>query len=146
MRQRFSSLAAAAIGLLFCATAITAAVVLWEAKRNRVAPCEVRLDPPTSAANAPESQLLANSNVFAADLHRALQDAAKKLVDLQIAAVERHMPASVIFKQIWLHGRSAQVLYDQRDDIADESWWKPFQPISGSLTPTNLPTLPGLKI
>jgi thiol-disulfide isomerase/thioredoxin len=145
MRRRFNSLALAAIGLLICATAITAAVVVWRARRNRTAAHVVRPDQPKPSANESDNQLLANSIVSAADLHQALQDAARKLVDLQIAVVERHVSATVIFKQIWIHDRSAQAVYDQRDDIKDESWWKHFQPVKGSLTPRDLLTLPSVK-
>src|SRR3954462_3686822 len=103
MRQRFGWAALAAIGLLICATAITAAVVVWRARRNRNAAPGVRPDQPKPSANESDNQLLANSIVSAADLHQALQDAARKLVDLQIAVVERHVSATVIFKQIWIH-------------------------------------------
>jgi thiol-disulfide isomerase/thioredoxin len=146
MRQRFRSIVPVAIGLLICATATTATVLLWKVRRNIAAAKVAKPAQRTSTANGRGSQLPANPNVSASDLHRALGEAARKLVDVQVAVVERQVPASVVFKQIWMHDRSAQVYYDQRDEIADEAWWTHFRPINGSLTAQNLSTLPGLKI
>jgi hypothetical protein len=84
----------------------------------------------------------------------ALIKAATKLVDLKIVVAEKGdfterapgQPVPVVFKEMWLHSRSAQVrIDDQRDDGKGTEWWTGFRPMNRPLTSADLDSTPGIK-
>jgi thiol-disulfide isomerase/thioredoxin len=86
------------------------------------------------------------TTVTAAEIRQALHDAAARLVDLELAIAEVNDRSSVVLKQFWLHRDSAQLLYDQKDNVRREDWWNAVRPVNGPLAAIHLLSIRGLKI
>ncbi|WP_010587379.1 TlpA family protein disulfide reductase [Schlesneria paludicola] len=94
------------------------------------------------------------TTVTAEQLRNALIDAAQKLVDLKIVAVERvgyapptpDVPVPVVFKEMWIHRHSAQAYVLHRTESNDDQWWTGFEAIEGPLTTHHLAAMPGRKV
>ncbi len=92
------------------------------------------------------------SGVITARIRAALVESAAKLVDLRIVVAEKgdftrraaDVPVPVVFKEMWMHDKSAQLYMDWHGDGGGEKWWTGFKSITGPLTTDHLGTLPGL--
>jgi beta-lactamase regulating signal transducer with metallopeptidase domain/thiol-disulfide isomerase/thioredoxin len=110
-------------------------------------------EPQRDAAESPDGLPNKNSPVTAAQIRGALLESAAKLVDLKITVVERgdftertpDRPVRVVFKEMWLHGKSAQVRADVRRDGNGDEWWTGFESLKGPITSADLATTPGVK-
>jgi hypothetical protein len=90
----------------------------------------------------------------AAQIRDALAQAAAKLVDLKAVVVERgdftvrteKLPMPVTFKEVWMHGRSAQVRMEIRDDDEKtQQWWTGFKSLNHPVTTADLASVSGVK-
>ena len=103
--------------------------------------------------NAISEDAVKNAGEEAAQIRKAIIDAAEKLVDLKIDVVERgnftqrtdESPVPVAFKQMWIHASSAQLRMVSLDEKNEEEWWTGFDSIKGPLTTGHLASLSGFK-
>src|SRR5262245_7538895 len=89
-----------------------------------------------SAANAatPPDATGANTMSVAESIRAALLDTAARLDNLKITFVEKGdnaiaapgMPIPVVFKEVWIHGQSAQARMDWRENGNGDNWWEGF--------------------
>ncbi len=106
-----------------------------------------------SAPNSPADRPHQSPAVTAAQIRAALLAAPAKLVDLKLVVVERgnfndrsqNQPVPVVYKEMWIHSRSAQVRMDFRHNGNGARWWTGFPSIKGPLTTAHLNSAPGLK-
>jgi thiol-disulfide isomerase/thioredoxin len=83
-----------------------------------------------------------------------LVQAAAKLVDLKMVVVERgdyvvptaNRPVKAIFKEVWMHRRSAQVRMVFHDDAPADRWWTGFEALGRPLTSADLAFVSGVKV
>jgi hypothetical protein len=110
--------------------------------------------PPAEKSDGGSTLKTQKSAVTPAQIRDALLQAAAKLVDLKLVVAERgdfllrteKLPVPVTFKEVWMHGRSAQMRMVTRDD--DEKvrpWWSGFEAIGRPLTSADLASAPGVK-
>jgi hypothetical protein len=109
---------------------------------------------PPKAALDPNGEAKKKSAVTAAQLRDALIQAAAKLVDLKVVVVERgdftvrteKLPVPVVFKEVWMHGRSAQVRMEIRDDDEKtQPWWTGFKSLGHPVMSGDLASVSGVK-
>ena len=101
--------------------------------------------------NAISEDAVKNAGEEAAQIRKAIIDAAEKLVDLKIDVVERgnftqrtdESPVPVAFKQMWIHASSAQLRMVSLDEKNEEEWWTGFDSIKGPLTTGHLASVSG---
>jgi hypothetical protein len=109
-----------------------------------------------TVAPSPDGGTRKKSMVTPAEIRDALVQAAAKLVDLKMVVVERGdfvvrsptmpMPVPIVFKEVWMHGRSAQVRMDFRDDDQKaQPWWTGFKSLNRPVTSGDLASVSGVK-
>jgi thiol-disulfide isomerase/thioredoxin len=106
-----------------------------------------------SVASSPDGGTRKKSTVTPAEIRDALVRAAAKLVDLNLVVVERgdfvdrsaNLPVPVVFKEVWMHGRTAQVRMVLRHDSQAVRWWTGFESIKRPLASADLAAVPGVK-
>jgi hypothetical protein len=118
------------------------------------APQAPKSEAPAKAAVKGDDWARKKSAVTAAELRDALVQAAAKLVDLKMVVVERgdfilraeKLPVPVVFKEVWMHGRSAQVRLETRDDDEKtQPWWTGFKALGHPVMSRDLATVSGVK-
>ena len=117
---------------------LAAAVAGPQAEKGEPLPKVARNPNGGSVAASPDGGTMKKSTVTPAQIRDAQVQAAAKLVDLKLVVVERGdfvvrsptmpMPVPIVFKEVWMHGRSAQVRMDFRDDDQKtQPWWTGFK-------------------
>src|ERR1700689_5464964 len=106
--------------------ALAAAAAGPPAEKTEPSPKAARSPDGGSVAASPDGGTRKKSTATPAEIRDAMVQAAAKLVDLKVVVVERGdfvvrsptmpMPVPIVFKEVWMHGRSAQVRMDFRDD------------------------------
>ncbi len=138
---------------LFCAVGLIIANRELPPADNRPAGQAAGSEHPLPQATASQGQSHDDSAGITARIQAALFESAAKLVDLRIVVAEKgdfvqraaDRPVPVVFKEMWMHGKSAQVYMDWRGDGNGEQWWTGFKSIEGPLTTDHLGSLPGFK-
>ncbi|HEX4073424.1 MAG TPA: TlpA disulfide reductase family protein, partial [Planctomycetaceae bacterium] len=111
---------------------------------------------PAKVARNADGNAQKKSAVTPAEIRDAQVQAAAKLVDLKMVVVERGdfvvrspampMPVPIVFKEVWMHGRSAQVRMDFRDDDQKaQPWWTGFKSLNHPVTTADLASVSGVK-
>jgi hypothetical protein len=117
-------------------------------------PTAPNITAPPKAVLSLEGETKQKSAVTAAQLRDALVQAAAKLVDLKLIVVERgdfilrmeKLPVPVNFKEVWMHGRSAQVRMETRDDDEKvQPWWSGFKALGHPVMSRDLAAVSGVK-
>jgi thiol-disulfide isomerase/thioredoxin len=152
-QTRLFGVAVLAFATLFCAVGLIIANRALPPAENRPAGPAAEGERPLPQATASQGESNDNSAGITARIQAALVESAAKLVDLRIVVAEKgdfiqraaDMPVPVVFKEMWMHGESAQVYMDWRGDGNGEEWWTGFNSINGPLTTDHLGSLPGFK-
>lgn len=153
-QEKRSFAAAGTFGALICVGGMGIAVFAQSgSEKSKVSQEAVRTPQGGVVAESPGEGRNKNGGLTAGQIRDALIHAAAKLVDLKIVVVEKgdfvlrseNLPVPVVFKEVWLHGQSAQVRMDWRANGNGEKWWTGFKPIKGPLTSAHLDSIPGLK-
>ena len=153
-QEKASFAAAGAFGALICVGGMGIAVFAESgSEKSKVSSEALRTPQGGVAAESLGEGRNKNGGLTAGRLRDALIQAAGKLVDLKIVVVEKgdfvlrseNLPVPVVFKEMWLHGGSAQVRMDWRPNGNGDKWWTGFKPIKGPLTSAHLDSIPGLK-
>ena len=111
---------------------------------------------PAKAAHDADGNAKKRPAVTPAEIRDAQVQAAAKLVDLKMVVVERGdfvvrsptmpMPVPIVFKEVWMHGRSAQVRMDFRDDDQKtQPWWTGFKALGHPVMSCDLASVSGVK-
>jgi thiol-disulfide isomerase/thioredoxin len=133
-----------ALGALICVGGLLAAVAGPPAEKS---------EPSPNATDHPDGGPKKKLEQTPAQLRDALVQAAAKLVDLKMVVVERgdvvvptaNRPVAAVYKEVWMHGRSAQVRMVFRQDSPVDRWWTGFEAINRPLTTADLASVPRLK-
>jgi thiol-disulfide isomerase/thioredoxin len=134
--------------------ALAAAVAGPQAEKSEAPPQAARNPDGGGVAQTPDGGAKKKPALTPAQIRDALVQAAAKLVDLKMVVVERgdfvlrtpEMPVPVVFKEVWMHGRTAQVHLVFRQDSPADRWWTGFDAINRPLTTADLASVPGVKV
>ena len=135
---------------------LAAAAAEPAAEKTAAAPKAVRNSNASDRAQGVDGAGQKKPAVTPAQIRDALVQAAAKLVDLKMVVVERGdfvvrsptmpMPVPIVFKEVWMHGRSAQVRMDFRDDDQKtQPWWTGFKSLNHPVTTADLASVSGVK-
>ena len=153
LQKKHSFAVAMTFVTLLCGAGIIAAIATSRSEKSTVARGLARNGQRTiideSRANAQDE----NTKLTAGQIRDALIRAAEKLVDLKIVVVEKgnfteltgEDPVPVVFKEMWMHSKSAQVRMDWRADGNGDEWWTGFESTKGPITADHLASAPGVK-
>jgi thiol-disulfide isomerase/thioredoxin len=154
IRRRYRLAASVVFGALIAIGGLAAAVAGPPAEKGEPLPKAARNPGGGAAAPTSDGGTRKKSTVTPCEIRDAMVQAAAKLVDLKVVVVERgdfvlrteKLPVPVVFKEVWMHGRSAQVRMDFRDDDEKvQPWWSGFKSLNHPVTTADLASVSGVK-
>ncbi len=156
IRGRKRPAASVVFAVLIGLVELAAAVAGPQAEKGEPLPKVARNPNGGSVAASPDGGTMKKSTVTPAQIRDAQVQAAAKLVDLKLVVVERGdfvvrsptmpMPVPIVFKEVWMHGRSAQVRMDFRDDDQKtQPWWTGFKALGHPVMSRDLASVSGVK-
>jgi thiol-disulfide isomerase/thioredoxin len=152
-QSRLLKVGVLAFAILFCVAGLIIAIRKLPSAENRPAGPATEGERSLPQANASQGESNDQSAVIAARIRAALVESAAELVDLRIVVAEKgnfnqraaDTAIPVVFKEMWMHGDSAQFYMDIRSEGNGEKWWTGYESIKGPLTTDHLGSLPGFK-
>jgi thiol-disulfide isomerase/thioredoxin len=153
IRGRYGPAASMVFAVLIGLGRLAAAVAGPPAERSEAPAKAARNAGSGAVTQTRDGEAKKQSAVTPAQIRDALVQAAAKLVDLKMVVVERgdyvmptaNRPVPATFKEVWMHGRSAQVRMVVRQDSPADRWWTGFEALGRPVTSADLAFVSGVK-